>query len=614
MKNEYNENLSEFVVEPKLAPFPGKDSVQRLAMTKSAYGHLVVPADNPERPLIDSDAGKSIMHSSDNYKTVGKVLLLAKVPKVIAFEGYEHISEITYIYYDYGTDKIELEVVPNYAKYYNFGYKMKSQFEEMNVGEVSEKPVFTKYAYNFDTDDEGVAFGKNVRVIYTASREVTEDAMVISKNLAKNLSLNFMSEVEVTYSPEYSILKDMHGFDTEDGKHQYRPFPLPGEEVKSEALICISSIGDSFLTIDNTVQDADNVRYVHKGSIVTDVEVYSNDVCKNAYIEEFRISQLNYIKSIARELIRLESDKEFHDKFSDNAKARADVIKSIAIAKNLRINTKYLRKKVYIKIKTVNKRIPTPGDKFTNRSGGKNTFTKVVDSIVAERTGEVDGILNVSALVNRENPGQLFEKEISGLMLFMQKYVNESPDMIEIKFKNILKWLELAKAYNALDFATHLPPADLVEFFKVCLIPLRYDSYNAKFKLIDLYNLTHFTSSLIDTSPQRVFVDGLELGEKHQVGLVFMIMLENGILKDTSIRADGIVNIKGALSKKGANKKIHQSKYNTTAPKISDIGLSVMINFFKPQDRNLLRNSTRILNDYASTMGVVFKLFDNKIL
>ena len=85
-------------------------------MFKSALTHSVTPANNPDRPLVDSIYSNSLVISSDNYKSKGRVKLLARIPKVV----HNEIVETTYIYYDYGLDKVDMEIVPNFERYYKF--------------------------------------------------------------------------------------------------------------------------------------------------------------------------------------------------------------------------------------------------------------------------------------------------------------------------------------------------------------------------------------------------------------------------------------------------------------------------------------------------------------
>ena len=602
------DNLSNYVAESLPTPFPSKNSVSRLAMYKSALSHSVSPAINPERPLVDSIYSKNLIISSDNYRTKGKVRLLARIDKVI--RGM--VTEVCYIYYDYHLNEIDMDIIPKYEKYYKFGYEIKSELENMEIDQISDGPVYTKYTYNMDPEDGGMAYGKNLNVIYSCSRDVGEDAIIITDRVAKECALNYFDEVEMIYYPELNGLKDLYGKYDEDGNWEYRPFPLPGEYAYKEALICTSNIGNNFLAITNEVQDADNTKYVHKGAMVIDVEVYSNNSISNSFLEELRLAQKKYIQEINSKLNRLKvSDGQF---FSDSLRYKAMRYQSLA-NDELRVSSLELKKKIYIKIKTVDTKPLGPGDKLTNRDGGKGTVCMVVpDNIIAEDGTKIDAIINVTGLVNRENPGQIFEKELNTLNVFLRKYLNESKDSNKVKFNNIIKWVQLAHCTELADELKRYKNHDeIVELFKVENLTLKYDPYDSSFGLMEYHKLRLFTSSLYpDTRAMKITRDGYEFSERHVYGKAFYMMLENGPRKDTSVRADGMQNIKGALSKKGASRKRHQTKWGTTATKISDLGLSIMLNFFKPTDKDLLQNNTNILNDYLQGLGIKFVLEKKK--
>ena len=78
-----DESLSKYKEIGRLSPFAVKNSVARLDMINSGIKHAVIPAINPERPLVDSIYTKDILQSSDNYKTSSQVELIKKIEKNI---------------------------------------------------------------------------------------------------------------------------------------------------------------------------------------------------------------------------------------------------------------------------------------------------------------------------------------------------------------------------------------------------------------------------------------------------------------------------------------------------------------------------------------------------
>ena len=611
MEMRKGKKLSNYAAEALLTPFANKDSVSRLAMFKSALTHSVVVANNPDIPLVDSKFSKDLIISSDNYKSKGKVRLLAKIPKII--DGY--ITEMVYLYYDYGIDKVDMDVVPTYEKYHKFGYKCESELEKMEVNEDSEDTIYTKYLYNIDTDDGRMHYGKNINFIYNCSREVGEDAIIITDQLAKELSLNYYDEIEVMYSPDNFILKDLYGYKDEDDNIVYKPFPSIGEEVSREMVLCISDVNENnFLTTSNDIYDSDQVKYVHKGARVCDITVFHNNKIKVPYLESLRVANMEYIKQISLEINKLRMNEFYSTRFSDAFEYKAQRYMAL-LNNNLRVGRHTLKNKVYIKIKTINTRPLGIGDKITNRDGGKGTIGGIIPKpLIAEDGTEIHMIINTTGIVNRENSGQLFEKELNSLNVFLQKYLQTSKDSIKVKYNNIIKWCELAYVPDLVEAIKKEKPEDIVELYSNDFIYLRYDPYVNPLGFLEFHRLREFTSSLYpDTGGQTIYYDGIPMSDKHIYGRSFYMVLENGTIKDTSIRTDGMVNIKGALSKKGASSKKHQTKWGTTASKISDLGLSIILNYFKPEDRKLLQNNVDILDDYLQGLGIRFSLQKKKI-
>ena len=611
MEIKKGKKLSNYAAEALLTPFANKDSVSRLAMFKSALTHSVVVANNPDIPLVDSKFSKDLIISSDNYKSKGKVKLLAKIPKII--DGY--ITEMVYLYYDYGIDKVDMEVVPTYERYYKFGYKCESELEKMEVNEDSEDSVYTKYLYNIDTDDGRMYYGKNINFIYNCSREVGEDAIIITEQLAKELSLNYSEEIEVMYSPDNFILKDLYGYKDEEDNIVYKPFPSIGEEISKEMVLCISDVNENnFLTTSNDIYDSDQVKYVHKGARVCDITVFHNNKIKVPYLESLRAANMEYIKQISIEINKLRMSDYYATRFSDAFEYKAQRYMAL-LNNNLRVGRHTLKNKVYIKIKTINTRPLGIGDKITNRDGGKGTIGGIIPKpLIAEDGTEIHMIINTTGIVNRENSGQLFEKELNSLNIFLQKYLQKSNDSIKDKYNNIIKWCDLAYVPDLVKAIKKEKPEDIVELYSNDFIYLRYDPYVNPLGFLEFHRLREFTSSLYpDTGGQTIYYNGIPMSDKHIYGRSFYMVLENGTIKDTSIRTDGMVNIKGALSKKGASRKKHQTKWGTTASKISDLGLSIILNYFKPEDRKLLQNNVDILDDYLQGLGVRFSLQKKKI-
>ena len=256
----------------------------------------------------------------------------------------------------------------------------------MEIGETKFK-IYTRYISAMDTRDGGIAFGKNVEAIFAVDIRAGEDALVITKDLAESFAVNMMYTPQITFNPKDEVLVDRYGFLDSNGIRHYRPFPLPGEEVKEGVVAILSKMAKDFLSVnDNDIHSSDIAYYVHSG-IVTDVEVYSNNkIESNVLLEELRRIHLDYYHNIAAALMRLPSDK-----LSIQAKSYLDKMTSITVNK-LRFGLEELKDNIKIKLTIVGKNPLGVGSKLTNRHGGKGTVTQIVDKIVAEDGRNIDVI------------------------------------------------------------------------------------------------------------------------------------------------------------------------------------------------------------------------------
>lgn len=608
------DDLSNYAAEALLTPFANKNSTPRLAMFKSALGHSVAPNKDPDRPLVDSKYSANLVISSDNYKSKGLVTLLNRIDKYV--HGIH--TESTFFYYDHGTDKVEIEVVPEYERFYKFGYRIKSELSDMQINETSSEPMYTRYTFNMDPNDGYMNYGRNVKFVYSSSKDVGEDSITITKDLANRMALDFMDEVEIIYSPESHILKNLYGTYDENGNAIYKPFPNVGEELTREVVFAVTDMNEnSYLAINEEVNDSDNAKYVHKGALVYDLTVYSNEILKNEFLEELRKSQMDYIRQISVAISKIMMSP-FAEKLSDDLKYKSDRYKSI-LNGNLRVGKVSLRNKVYIKMKTVIHRPLDIGDKITNRDGGKGTIGKIVDHITVGGK-KADALINLTGTINRENAGQFFEKEINTLNERVQEYLIVNNDNTDTKYSNLIKFIDLANQGDLIKDILYLQNnenvsiKDIVEYFSYNFIRFKFNPYGQDMTFKRFYELTRLVTSFAgELKGEEVEIDGNKFSDLHFAGTSFYLVQEKGTIEDDSIRADGIANIKGALSKKGASRKRHQAKWGTVAAKLSDLGLSILLNYAKTEDRPLLNNNIKILDDYMLGLGIKLELKEKKL-
>lgn len=600
------ESLSKYVDISLLIPYGEKNSVARGELFYAGIRNAVLPAIDGERPIVDSVFTKDIVRSTYNYKTESTVKLLGKVDKVIN----NVICETTYIYEEYKlkdgniVPNIMIEVVPRYKTFYKFGYEMKSEFENMEIGKESSHPVYTSHLGNMDTYDGGMNWGKNLNCIFNISRDVGEDAILISESAAKSFRFNYMDDIEFSVNPESTVLKNVYG-----EKGVYKPFPLPGESINEQGVVCVTaSLEDNMiLSISNEIEKSDDIFYVFGGKVY-DVQVYCNNdeiLRNNKFLYNLYRINKDYIQNIVNLLSSLNTEH-----FDITTQYKYNKYASI-LQNELRVGKKDLKNNVYVNIKICNEKGIGVGNKITNRHGAKGMGSEVFNDgdYVAEDGTYIDLILNASSTNNRENPAQLFEKDINGLNVFFRKYLKTSNDSIDIKFTNLGRFMILLGQEELYKFlCDNYNKDDIIEYYKDNDIRVKSDPYGHTMTLWNFVELVRFMESLIEVKPFTIYYKGKPLSDKHYYGKMFMFLLKNSEYHDTSIATDEFINSKGSVTKRGESKKDHRTKMNTTTAKSSNLSTTILLNSIKYKDKDLLNNNTKSIHNYMNAMGIEFAL------
>lgn len=613
-KTRKDDNLNMYASSALTVPFAKMNSMARLDMAQSAMKHSVVPT-NPEYPIVDSAYTNDILFSTDDKVEMNGVKLLYKIPKIIN----NVLCETCYIYESLGTGIIKLVIVPTYAKCYKFGYKTKSEFENMEVGDIKTGKTYVKHFSHLDIDNNIVSFGVNVPFIYDITEDVGEDSIVISRELANKFARPFNDTIEIMVSSDY-IMRNLYGND-----ELYKPIPLPGDEIK-DGLIAAMYVDDSKSFIaynDDEILDSDSkymIQFDH-GAKVVDIEIYSKDpVTRIPIIEEIRKQYLSYMRQVAEAITSVfaKYPKDRVHYSLENLRGKYSlIINGAALGSNMT----EMKSSVLLRITTVKNEPLQPGDKITNRHGGKGTIARIVDTPLTDEWGnKIHAIINATGVMNRENPAQLYEAGLTSLWTFFQRYLQQSNDSVEDKFKNLLGWLEHAKQPRQKEYLSKLDPNEVVEYYKNNYMAMTYYPYNNPdesdilMEFNTMVELVDYTNKFEQSRPLTIYdPNGIEIGAKHYVQNMFFMVLSNGPYKDTSIRGSDGVNSKGNPTKSDKDKKKYRTKFGTTGVKLSDLALNIFLNPLYESDKHMLKNNTLPLHDYLRVMGrkLVFTPTDN---
>lgn len=594
------DSLSKFSDFALTIPFANTCSTMRQHMWHSHISQMIIP-DNAERPYVDTIYTKSILFSSDNELIEGNVTLVDKIQKVI--NGF--ICNTTYIYFDHNKQEYFVEKMGNYRKNAKYCNPVKSQFEEMQLGE-TRSDIYTNYIESMDVRDGGIAFGRNVPIVYDIDENVGEDSIVITEELANMFTVHPYYDPEITFNPKEELLLDRYGYIDQNGITQYKPFPLPGEEVVNGEIGVVSKVAKDFLASSDDLVHNSDVSYYVFGGMVTDVEVYSNYVIDNPFLEKLRQIHMDYFRNIIVALNKL----PYHQ-LSLQAKNMLSKLSSITTS-SLRFGTEELKKLIKIKLEVVGNEPLAKGSKLTNRYGGKGTVSKVIKNPIVTKSGKKAlGKFNASGIANRENVAQQMEITLSTMNMYLQEYLVNSKDSVAVKYNNIIKWLEIIKQYDQINFFKAGKPEMIVDYVKYNFLYLKFDPFDTDINKYMLYELTKFQLTLTPyMEEEEVFEEGVILGSKFFIGNVFLVRLENDYRKDTSMRSDQINSSKGGLSRVGLDKKKYHSKFLTTAAKQSDLAQNVTITSQFDSDTNIFTPDLTQLEQSLNAIGIELKLED----
>lgn len=414
--NEIEKNLKsrEFTLgKGLLQPFNESNSGSRKIMF-GIHKEQSIQLCKPEIPLVvtgyENKFGYESSHfiqAQANYTVVDKVYKNKSKYLVLLYDANSNtLHSITRVGYVFNTE--------------NYGFNLNTSFlDKLRKNDYVPKDSPLLISDSFD-DALNKADGVNLTTVYMSISLTTEDPIVLSESAAKKFESPLFDTIDIIIN-DNDIALNLYGDDNE-----YKTFPDIGEEVKNgvlcairrerkddEALYAQSKERLKQLMISDTT-------YISDGEVI-DIDVYCNNVEKlndvyNSQLNKYYEENMEYCRQIVSAI----------DKFKKShpgVTLSYDTEKTYTIAMNTITGVLYIKDKVfnniYCQIITRSKVKVYKGDKITDRYGGKGVISAIIpDSMMPHyyRFGEwhpVDAIYNLLTVNNRENPGQLYETEIT---------------------------------------------------------------------------------------------------------------------------------------------------------------------------------------------------------
>ena len=305
----------------------------------------------------------------------------------------------------------------------SYGYSMNTDtLDVVNVGDVIPKDTPIVKANSFD-EANNKCCGVNLTTIYMALAITTEDPIVLSESAAKRFNAPLFDSTSFQIN-DNDILLNLYG----DNEH-YKTFPDIGEEIQNGFLCAVRRERKEDEALYS--QSCDHLKemmvsddkYMLKGKVI-DIDVFCNNPEKlksslyNQQISHYYDMKLEYCANIVKSM------QPFVDKkVPMTYEAEKLYYQCLWTIQGKQTISDKVFSNIYLNITTM---ITIPihvGDKITDRYGGKGVVSAIypddrMPHYPTNRGGEivlepVDAIYNSSTIVNRENPGQSMETEMT---------------------------------------------------------------------------------------------------------------------------------------------------------------------------------------------------------
>jgi len=463
-------------LEALLAPFQQFTSSQRAAMFAS---HTVqaLPLHEAEHPKIftgyESIFGK---YDFNPTKRNQDIYILDVVPKYPINRGIHPIKEnpsYTVIYRGLNDSKVNYFILEKYGKGTDgYGYVQKwINTNLLTKGNYINKDVkFIKSPCNIEENMYGM--GVNANVAFMTLPEVNNDAFLISESLAKKMTTTSVNTIDLKINPN-QIPLNLYGDISE-----YKFLPDIGERVRNDGILCgfrtptdstfISDMMESELSVPHPCHD--NLYYCPSGSIIADIDFYVNYKKKIktnkelfTQVDKYRIANINYWQRVLSIYEECKNKKyELSPAFNTLVtRCMAMLISNGVQIKELpkRTSMDLIKKKdpiefIYIKLTYVYDRKVNLAFKLTSRDGAKGVISDIRpdDQMPIDDYGfKADLVIDPHAVVNRMNPGQMFEQYINRVSEIIRKNVEIMvyENRLREAYDYVLEYIELINSNYA---------------------------------------------------------------------------------------------------------------------------------------------------------------------
>ena len=397
---------------------------QRVVLTNPEFARVYTGAENEfgERSSWDIKA-------KDDYQLVR------------TFRKFKdsQISPIAYIFKNLRTGKYICEVVkPTHHLVEKYGFRMNNAVVgKFNDGDIL--PKGTTIAQSSSYVNDNYCAGRNVRFVYTVLPGLTEDALIISDKIAKDLVYDMVDVVTVPIK-QSSFLLNKYGDST-----VYKPFPNIGEEIQNDILCSIRENSYVSSVAEAAIPHINDTNYCSHG-IVVDMDIFTNVEVENDqfnyYLKQIRDWYSDIYAFISTIVVDpYQDDTSLLDIYHQ---AEKYLNNSTWVTKEDKIDT-------MIKFTILQPKDIRVGQKVVGRYGNKSVIAQIVPAHLMPKTDDgrpIDMLANALAVPNRIIAFATYESSMTFMMERMWQHILEMDKNKESRDDIMKLAVEFVHAFN----------------------------------------------------------------------------------------------------------------------------------------------------------------------
>lgn len=570
------ENLSMEHVLGKglLQPFSNTNSGSRKIMHAIHRDH-VFPLMRGEKAVLETgyeirfgDRSSSITETDSDYQVVAKISKFSFSPN---HHYYLILRDLR---------RNRLDVVERIAYRHiteSYGYLYNNEYlDTLVVGTAIPQHTIVQKSLAFDEYNNRMD-GVNFNVAYMALDDNMEDSVIFSDVAAEKMTSPLIKPVRIMIN-ENDIPLNLYGND-----QVYKSIPDIGEMIKDNILIALRKEKKEESLYSQSVQRlkettiSDEKRTL-SGRVI-DVNIYCNnpDNLNGLYNGQFKM-YYNELQRMCSEIVATVTPF-----VAQGFELSYDLQKIFANAKRVNNKDQYIDKNLFsniiLDVTVLEERKLEPGDKVSNRYGGKGIVSSIRSQAEMPRFGNgeyVDVILNSSTMYNRENPGQVFELSVTHIGCEIVRYLKQHRLSTEQSLAMIKKYISLISKDQAeyLDEYLRDTDDDMKAFFVESILQSGAIDISSKpmsesmdiDRLMKIYDefpwieQTEIEVPIMGSNGQYRYV---KARRRIVIGLQYMFRLKQFAEEKFSATSMSAINIKNENTKSKASRNFKEFYSNT---------------------------------------------------